>query len=135
MGLDTTHDAFHGAYSAFQRFRRAVARAANVSYPPHADANLDPNTWYWNHGTGNKEKYPGLTAFFTSDDCQGSFTPATCLQMADEIEALLPKIREQENVDENWGHIAREGGMASVAEKYIAGCRLAASLGEDLEYH
>lgn len=55
--------------------------------------------------------------------------------MADEIEALLPKIREQDYPGQNWGHIEREGGMAEVAAKYVAGCRLAAAHNEDLEYH
>ncbi len=28
MGLDTSHDCWHGAYSAFGRWRRAIAEAA-----------------------------------------------------------------------------------------------------------
>lgn len=30
MGLDTSHDCWHGAYSAFMRWRRAVAKAAGI---------------------------------------------------------------------------------------------------------
>lgn len=36
MGLDTSHDAFHGAYSAFNRLRQEVSRARGGSFPPHA---------------------------------------------------------------------------------------------------
>jgi hypothetical protein len=32
MGLDTTHDCWHGAYSAFMRWRRKLAEVAG--YPP-----------------------------------------------------------------------------------------------------
>jgi hypothetical protein len=32
MGLDTSHDCWHGAYSAFMRWRQALARAAK--FPP-----------------------------------------------------------------------------------------------------
>jgi len=32
MGLDTTHDAWHGAYSAFHRWRKELARVAGL--PP-----------------------------------------------------------------------------------------------------
>lgn len=32
MGLDTTHNAWHGAYSAFMRWRTEIARVAG--YPP-----------------------------------------------------------------------------------------------------
>ena len=70
MGLDISHDAWHGAYSAFNRFRQKVAQAMGGSYPPHyiydkigyrlyegADPDLpiinkelDGNTWYWGDG-------------------------------------------------------------------------------------
>lgn len=30
MGLDTTHDCWHGAYSAFHRFRHGIARAIGL---------------------------------------------------------------------------------------------------------
>lgn len=30
MGLDTTHDCWHGAYSAFMRWRRGIAKAAGI---------------------------------------------------------------------------------------------------------
>lgn len=30
MGLDTTHDCWHGSYSAFGRFREALAQAAGI---------------------------------------------------------------------------------------------------------
>ena len=36
MGLDTTHDCFHGAYSAFSRWRNAVAEAAGYMVAPGA---------------------------------------------------------------------------------------------------
>jgi len=30
MGLDTSHDAWHGAYSAFMRWRTEIARCIDV---------------------------------------------------------------------------------------------------------
>ena len=35
MGLDTSHDAFHGAYSAFNSLRQEVAHVVGGSYGPH----------------------------------------------------------------------------------------------------
>ena len=35
MGLDVSHDAFHGAYSAFNRLRQFVCAATGGSFPPH----------------------------------------------------------------------------------------------------
>jgi hypothetical protein len=140
MGLDTTHDAFHGAYSAFQRFRQMVARAMGGSYPPHDNPNLTPGMWYWwagadedDPGTYRQETHPGLYAFFMSDDCGGvSFDPETCRRIADELEALLPEIERLD--DGGSGHIADQGGYAAVTRQYVAGCRRAADAGEPLEY-
>lgn len=39
MGLDTTHDCWHGAYGGFARFRELVGRAAGLPYRP---GNLGP---------------------------------------------------------------------------------------------
>ena len=58
MGLDTTHNCWHGPYSAFMRWRRAIAEAAG--FPPldimegffdrdrirsEADLPFDPHSW------------------------------------------------------------------------------------------
>lgn len=143
MGLDTTHGAFSGAYSAFNRFRQIVAKAMGGSYPPHARPlvcadgdiiqNPDDSRFYvackWEKF---QEKQPGLSAFLSSNDCEGEFSPEVCRQMADEIEALLPKIEELDECPS--GHIERDGGYVEVAKRYIAGCRLAADKNETLEY-
>jgi hypothetical protein len=150
MGLDTTHGAFHGAYSAFNRFRQVVAKAMGGSWPPHekplvcsdGDVIVEPdNERFYVPGkswsTFQIER-PGLSAFIGSQDCEGIFSPDTCKNMADELEALLPAIErvEKEWVESrSWGHIARDGGFVEVTKRYIEGCRLAHSLNEDLEYH
>lgn len=145
MGLDTTHDAFSGAYSAFNRFRRVVAKAMGGSYPPHdnplicadGDVIVDPDNgrFYVPYKWEDFQiKNPGLSAFLFSNDCEGEFSPETCKQMADELEALLPKIKELEDKNPAQGHLERDGGYVGVTKKYIAGCRLAHSLNETLEY-
>lgn len=144
MGLDTTHGAFHGAYSAFLRFRQVVAKAMGGSYPPHeksfvcsdGDVIIEPDQKrFYVPGTWEvfQIERPGLTAFLLSNDCEGEFSPETCKQMADEIEALLPEIEKLD--DGGGGHIERDGGFVAVTKRYIEGCRLAHSLNENLEYH
>lgn len=141
MGLDVTHDAFSGAYSAFNRFRQVVAKAAGCSYPNHTEdfvsgdetiplAELDQGRYYT--PSGFNKTNPGLTAFFVSNDCEGTFSPKVCKQMADEMEAVLHGIDAQGS---DWGHIERDGGFGAVARKYITGCRLAHSLKEKMVYH
>ena len=35
MGLDTTHDCWHGPYSSFMQFRRVIAKAVGITFGPH----------------------------------------------------------------------------------------------------
>lgn len=144
MGLDVSHDAFSGAYSAFNRFRQIVAKAMGGSYPPHpkplvcsdGDIIIEPDNsrfyvpFSWSEF---QEKKPGLSAFLLSNDCEGEFSPELCKHMADELEELLPNIEKLD--DGGAGHIERDGGFVAVTKKYIEGCRLAHSLNENLEYY
>jgi len=154
MGLDTTHNAFHGAYSAFNRFRQCVAEAIGGSFPDHYEYGLggapipvvrngkfgpyrrkpgmEEHRWYWGEGY-SKETHPGLYEFFMHEDCDGEISPEMCVKVADELEALLPAI---EALGWNaFGHIARDGGFVAVTQRFIDGCRAAAAEGEPLDFH
>jgi len=133
MGLDTTHDAFHGAYSAFNRFRTIVCKAAGGSFPPHDNKELDPRMFYLPDDDADT-RYPGLWEFLKHEDCDGEISPEKCKQVADDLEALLPKIEEVAPKEEA-GHIAHQGGYVEVTKKFIAGCRKAHELNETLEFH
>ena len=129
MGLDCSHDAFHGAYSSFNRFRQVVAKAIGGSFPPHdGDRTLDPDQWYWGRGYG-EETHPGLLLFFQHSDCDGELSPAECSLVANDLEALMPNIAAHGS---GTGHIARDGGYGEVAKRFIAGCRDACEAGESL---
>lgn len=131
MGLDVSHDAFCGAYSAFNRFRKKVAEAMGGSYPPHADPKQDEESWYWGDEYG-PDTHPGLAIFFNHADHAGEIHPKDCQLLADELEALLPEIRRIDNGGE--GHIRARGGYVGVTEAFIAGCREAFAKREDLEF-
>lgn len=128
MGLDCSHNAFSGAYSAFNRFRQAVAKAAGGSSPPHEDKALDPGWWYIDDQYTQKT-HPGLFAFMNHSDCDGEIFPAMCINVADDLEELLPEIAKQGT---GGGHLERDGGLEAVAKRFIEGCRKAAEAGEDL---
>lgn len=130
MGLDCSHEAFHGAYSAFNRFRRAVSEAIGGSYPPHEDRTLEANAWYWGPGY-NEKTHPGLYIFFSHSDCDGEILPEDCVKVADELEQLLPRL---DGMGADSGHIARDGGIGEVTRRFIAGCRFASSQNEPLEF-
>jgi hypothetical protein len=134
MGLDCSHDAFCGAYSAFNRLRQEVARAMGGSWPPHSKSTIDgeilkEDKWYWGNGY-NKETHPGLFEFMSHSDCDGDISPEMCTKVANDLEALLPKI----SFADAGGHLARVGGYRGALEKFIAGCRAAAAANEPLEF-
>ena len=139
MGLDCSHDAFHGAYSAFNRFRRSICYVIGGSFPPHDKNNHllwsdedkpDENIWYWGHGYSH-ETHPGLAIFLSHSDCDGEISPEDCIKVANDLEPLIPRLAE---LGSDWGHIASAGGFAEVCQKFVDGCKLAASLGEPLTF-
>lgn len=148
MGLDCSHNAFHGAYSAFNSFRQAVAEARGCRYPPHfvrnrdgsdvlepgkqirmLDMSMDQDMWYTAPGM-TKENSPGIYEFLSHSDCDGEISPEMCLLVASELEPLLDKMP-----DESSGHIAARGGYREVLRLFIEGCRAAAAEGVPLDFH
>lgn len=130
MGLDCSHDAFTGAYSSFDRFRRAVAYVIGGSWPPHEDPKLNDNEWYWGDNYCG-ETHPGLKIFFCHSDCDGELSPEECELVAHDLEELLPKL---EKMGLGIKQTAAAGGYAAVARQFIAGCRAAAANNEPLTF-
>lgn len=80
MGLDVSHDAFHGSYNEFNRFRQVISWVTGGSCPPHwlynkdgtflrddkgdviYDTSLDNNLIYFGDNVNEKDT-PGLVAF------------------------------------------------------------------------
>ena len=120
MGLTVSHDAFNGSYCAFNRFRQAIALAMGGSFPPHSDPDLFNETWYWGKDYGHRT-HPGIFVLLSHSDCEDEISPADCVLVADELEALEP-------------NIARDGGYVVVCRRFVTGCRLAAERGEPLEF-
>ena len=148
MGLDTTHDAFHGAYSAFNRFRQLICFVSGGSFPPHYQYNedftfkpevngllprrddLEENMIYFGK---DLDEESGLFEFLKHSDCDGEISPEMCVKVADDLEALLPKIEALS--DTSVGHILARGGYVEVTRKFIKGCREAAAEGVPLGFH
>ncbi len=158
MGLNCSHDAFDGAYSAFNRLRQFVCYTLGIisgeycSFPPHyaytsaseADKQhysplyegqfrkipeLDPDKFYVPELLDKRR--PGLWEFLSHSDCDGEISPEMCLRVAEDLEWLLPTVKGMHDLIET-GHIARNGGYAKVIETFAQGCRRAASNNEPL---
>lgn len=122
MGLDVyIHEgteAFRGAYSAFDRFRKIVVEATGGTWPSDI---FGDRMWYFGKGYTN-ESHPGLYEFLCHSDCDGYIGYSMAGKLAEEMEALLPEI---DKAGYGGGHIERGGGYGAVARKFIAGCRAA----------
>lgn len=151
MGLDTTHDAWHGAYSSFMTWRNKIAELAGMPplqlmegfydpLPPnvrslptlHCDGNI-----YSNSLKRIDELLPikweclkpsPLHLLLYHSDCDGDLKWETCIDIAVELEKILPLL-PNENAG---GHI---GNWTDKTKQFINGLRKAYEAKEDLIFH
>lgn len=144
MGLDTSHDCWHGAYSAFGRWRIGIAQAAGYAVWPvkfENDIARDTVMIEWHRyrpevelwGEWAETPADPLIVLFAHSDCDGVIHPAQAGPLADRLQELLPEIAKLE--DQGGGHIEARGGMVGATEKFIAGLRAAVAAGEDVDFH
>jgi hypothetical protein len=121
MGLDTSHDCWHGAYSAFMRWREKLAEVAGL--PPLRMMEGYDGAIRW-----DSLKPDALHILLDHSDCAGSLASAVCGPLADSLERLLPLLPNEDG----GGHV---GPWKAKTQAFIDGLRLAASRGEDVEFH
>jgi hypothetical protein len=136
MGLDTSHDCWHGAYGAFARWRLAIAKAAG--YPVTAgeggygeDYVLPWDEFEARNYQGEWDRVPGddpLLYLLAHSDCDGVIHPEHGAHVAARLEQLLPLL---DGTTGN-GHI--QPHMRGTTEQFIAGLLAAAAAGEDVEF-
>lgn len=145
MGLDTSHDCWHGAYGAFSRWRHQVAEAAGYAVWPviHDDARMNNGMGYgrdtvmidWGHITeanlqGEWEQTPAdpLLVLIAHSDCDGVIHPAQAGPLADRLTELLSSLPD----GSGGGHI---GDWREKTQRFIDGLRAAVEAGEDVDFH
>ena len=133
MGLDVSHDAWGGAYSAFTRFRNALATAAGYNVEDRSVwldwGHVEEKNLYgeWDAVPCNTLGPDPLLFLIIHSDCEGHIEPEHCALLADRLEELLPAIGDQDG----GGHLGDVGGAT---RRFITGCRAAAAAGERLEF-
>lgn len=140
MGLDTTHNCWHGGYIYFMHWRKAIARAAGLP-PLEAMENFFDGQKFAKH----KSLLPDVLVFLWPDaimddlpirwealrpdvlhellnhsDYDGKLPAAICAPLADRLAELLPILPEAWN---------------DLTVQFIEGLRVAASRNEDVEFH
>ncbi len=114
MGLDTSHNAWHGPYSSFNTFRRSLMFAYNGT-------NLNDYNGYGGSLALENIEHKGLYEFFNHSDCDGDISPENCKLVADGLSEILPNLTDAYMIDRT--------------NDFIAGCLDAHSKGEFLEFH
>jgi len=147
MGLDTSHGCWHGAYSAFMRWRNEIARAAGLPPLKLMEGFYEPGS-YDDPFVDYAKSYPNIAKQYTDSlpikwdclkpsalhillnhsDCEGEIDWNNCDLIADELERLLPNLP----IGEGGGHI---GNWLDKTSQFIKGLRLAASRHENVDFH
>ena len=140
MGLDTSHNCWHGPYGAFTRWRNVVAKAAGYSvWTVKGTDGYENETVMldWGHlDIKNPDHLNGewvtppsdpLVVLIAHQDCEGVIHPEHAGPLADRLEALLPSIPN--------AVFGLYGNPREKTEQFIRGLREAVSKGEDVDFH
>lgn len=88
MGLDTTHDCFHGPYSAFDRFRVQLAKAIGIDLHEMEGFTADGKSW--------DDVKHGIVPLLIHSDCDGELTVEECKQIVEGLNELIPNLHDNE---------------------------------------
>lgn len=143
MGLDVSHDCWHGAYSSFTRWRNKLAEVAGYEIAKIYPIGADPNTIYaspqplidWGHiedknyqGEWDVTPADPLIVLIAHSDCDGVIHPEQADLLAARLEELLPLLPDEDDL----GHI---GNWRRKTNQFINGLRDAVVRGEDVYFH
>jgi hypothetical protein len=119
MGLDTTHDCWHGPYSAFMRWRCQLNHRIR-----HNGTHREDLEQAWDEGFYADQTVP-INVLMGHSDCDGIIAAAACGPLADALQLMVDGVAGRADYD-SWTPAAR---------RFIAGLRLAAARNEDVEFH
>lgn len=127
MGLDVSHGAWQGAYSAFHRLRVHIIERLGGSI------ESEGHRFYWN--LPDKYMHPyfrGLHTFLNHSDCDGEIEAIECFYVARSLLNIAHKLKGAGLAE---GHINRNGGYEACAVRFAKGCLEAYLNREPLEFH
>jgi hypothetical protein len=138
MGLDTSHDCWHGSYHGFNRWRIAVASAADIV--------LDYMMGHAGERPGLKwDESDPLSTLLHHSDSEGDIPVEKLLPLAERLRGLLDKLPKagerlwqavEATVNGIWWTVNAEEAewIRTKAEQFIAGLERAAAAGEPVTF-
>jgi len=113
MGLDTSHNCWHGPYSSFGRFRRCLGEQIGI--------NLDEYLGYNQNGTKYLDSIEhDIKPLLNHSDCDGSLTVKESRQIAKGLTQILKNFNEELPSDYNFKEKIiqfRDGCLDAVSKK------------------
>jgi hypothetical protein len=141
MGLDVSHDAWRGAYSAFSRWRNKLAEVSGYTF--HAVEHREVVDLDWGAirellGPRLDGKWPRLPmrpdgvpdpliVLLAHSDCGGEIQLDMLVPLVECLIGLVPKLGDEDG----GGHI---GSYRETTLRFIVGCLRAAAAGEPLRF-
>ena len=139
MGLDTSHGCWHGAYSAFGRWRETIAQVAGYKmmdptpeeqnqghYRPYVAIEWSGVTADNLAGEWSRTPPDPLVVLIAHYDCEGVIHPKQGIALAHRLSELLPLLPE-----DGGGHI---GNYRDKTQLFINGLMDAYRAGEDVVF-
>jgi hypothetical protein len=112
MGLDTTHDCWHGAYSAFHSFRQALASLVGIQ--------LDQMVGFGGQTSWPDKASEPLVILLDHSDAEDEIA-------VEDLRPLAKRLRELSGqYSDPWGKAIR---------RFATGLEQAANAGEPVEFH
>jgi hypothetical protein len=119
MGLDTSHNCWHGGYGRFNHFRYALGRQIGI--------NLDEYEGYGDKGTKDLTTIDhDLMPLFNHSDCDGVLTVEESRKIVDGLNKVLDSFREDE---------AAPLDFKERIVQFRDGCMDAISKNEEVDFH
>ena len=137
MGLDTTHDCWHGAYSSFMVWRKKICKLAGygdlMQYEGFEELNFnnDPPiiTRLW------PKTDDALIRLLNHSDCDGDIHTDDCNPIADRLEEILLLMVGDEDHRGGVEHGDNDGWYSTKTKIFIEGLRAAATANENVSFH
>jgi pimeloyl-ACP methyl ester carboxylesterase len=120
MGLDTSHDCWHGSYGSFNRWRAVLCQVAGLG-------SLQDYLGFGGSKEWPSKKDEPLVILLNHSDCDGKIYVRDLLPLANRLQELLDANVLKDN--NYWC------GNAVYAKTFIKGLRKAAKAKEPVDFH
>lgn len=141
MGLDTSHDCWHGSYGRFSNWRNIIAATIGIPLDYMEGFSGERPGMEWELVLGDDP----IVHLLHHSDCEGILESKYCSAIATRLEEILSEV---EVGDQHWyaSRVEPAGTWVDLdayqlkeftqwTEWFIKGLRLAASKGEDVDFH